>query len=35
MSENVKTLVGWEARDFLADSRFWLKHVHPEDRPGS
>ena len=33
MSENVKALVGWEARDFLADSRFWLNHVHPEDRP--
>ncbi|MDO9531266.1 MAG: PAS domain S-box protein [Deltaproteobacteria bacterium] len=33
ISENTKTLVGWEARDFLADSRFWLDHVHPEDRP--
>ena len=33
MSENVKALVGWEARDFLADSRFWLHHLHPEDRP--
>ncbi len=33
ISENIKTLVGWEARDFLADSRFWLDHVHPEDRP--
>jgi PAS domain S-box-containing protein len=33
ISENTKTLVGWEARDFLADSRFWLNHVHPEDRP--
>ena len=33
MSENIKTVVGWEARDFLADSRFWLHHVHPEDRP--
>jgi two-component system, cell cycle sensor histidine kinase and response regulator CckA len=33
ISENTKTLVGWEAREFLADSRFWLQHVHPEDRP--
>ncbi len=33
ISDNTKTLVGWEARDFLADSRFWLNHVHPEDRP--
>jgi PAS domain S-box-containing protein len=34
ISENTKTLVGWEARDFLADPHFWLHHVHPEDRPG-
>jgi PAS domain S-box-containing protein len=33
ISDNTKTLLGWEARDFLADSRFWLNHVHPEDRP--
>ena len=33
MSENVKALVGWEARDFLSDSRFWLDHLHPDDRP--
>jgi len=33
ISENIKTVVGWEAREFLADSRFWLQHVHPEDRP--
>jgi two-component system, cell cycle sensor histidine kinase and response regulator CckA len=33
MSENIKALVGWKAQDFLADSRFWLNHVHPEDRP--
>ena len=33
LSENVKTLVGWEARDFLADASFWLNHVHPDDRP--
>jgi two-component system cell cycle sensor histidine kinase/response regulator CckA len=33
MSENIKTVVGWEARDFLTDFRFWLDHVHPEERP--
>jgi two-component system cell cycle sensor histidine kinase/response regulator CckA len=33
ISENTKTLVGWEARDFMADSRFWLQHVHPDDQP--
>lgn len=33
LSENIKTLVGWEARDFLADSRFCLQQIHPEDRP--
>jgi len=33
ISENTKMVVGWEAREFLADSRFWLDHVHPEDRP--
>jgi two-component system cell cycle sensor histidine kinase/response regulator CckA len=33
VSENTETLVGWEPRDFLADSRFWLDHLHPEDRP--
>ena len=33
ISGNVKGLVGWEARDFLADSRFWLNHLHPEEVP--
>ncbi|MFA5111702.1 MAG: PAS domain S-box protein, partial [Desulfobaccales bacterium] len=33
MSENVKALVGWEARKFLDDPSFWHNHVHPEDRP--
>jgi len=33
ISDNVKELVGWEARDFLADSRFWLNHLHADDRP--
>ena len=34
VSDNIQALLGWEVRDFLADSRFWLQHVHPEDRAG-
>jgi two-component system, cell cycle sensor histidine kinase and response regulator CckA len=33
LSENVETLVGWKARDFLADASFWLNHLHSDDRP--
>jgi two-component system, cell cycle sensor histidine kinase and response regulator CckA len=33
ISGNIKTLAGWEARDFLTDPRFWLQHLHPDDRP--
>ncbi len=32
ISDNVKGLVGWEPRQFLDNPRFWIKHVHPEDR---
>lgn len=32
MSENVRTLFGYEPQAFLADSRFWANHIHPEDR---
>jgi two-component system cell cycle sensor histidine kinase/response regulator CckA len=32
ISDNVKELVGWEPRHFLENPRFWIKHVHPEDR---
>ncbi|BAY09561.1 PAS domain S-box protein [Calothrix sp. NIES-2098] len=31
MSENVKKMLGYEAREFLENSNFWLRHVHPED----
>ncbi|MBD2356464.1 PAS domain S-box protein [Tolypothrix sp. FACHB-123] len=31
MSENVKTMLGYEAREFLENPNFWLRHVHPED----
>ncbi|MGA9753957.1 MAG: PAS domain S-box protein [Desulfobaccales bacterium] len=33
VSENIKAQVGWEPRDFLEDPRFWINHLHPEDRP--
>ena len=32
ISDNVKALVGWEPRHFLENPRFWIEHVHPEDR---
>lgn len=32
MSENVRTLFGYEPQEFLADSGFWANHIHPEDR---
>jgi two-component system cell cycle sensor histidine kinase/response regulator CckA len=32
VSDNVKGLVGWEPRQFLENPRFWIKHVHPQDR---
>jgi PAS domain S-box-containing protein len=31
VSDNVKTLVGYEAREFLEDASFWKNHIHPED----
>jgi PAS domain S-box-containing protein len=33
ISDNVRILMGYEPRDFLQDSGFWLEHIHPEDRP--
>lgn len=33
VSENVVSLSGYPAAAFLADPWFWLKRVHPEDRP--
>jgi PAS domain S-box-containing protein len=34
ISENVKTQLGYEAREFLQDPRFWIDRIHPEDAPG-
>ncbi|MDZ8263055.1 PAS domain S-box protein [Nostoc sp. ChiQUE01b] len=31
ISENVKEMVGYEAREFIDNSSFWLHHVHPQD----
>jgi len=33
ISENIKTQLGYEAREFLQDSRFWVDRIHPEDVP--
>ncbi len=31
ISQNVSQLVGYEAREFSADSGFWYRQIHPED----
>ncbi|MCC5615220.1 PAS domain S-box protein [Nostoc sp. CHAB 5836] len=31
ISENVKEMIGYEAREFIENPSFWLHHVHPED----
>ncbi|MHC5726391.1 MAG: PAS domain S-box protein, partial [Nostoc sp.] len=31
ISDNIKAMVGYEAREFIEDSSFWLQHVHPQD----
>src|SRR4030043_612638 len=33
ISENIKTQLGYEAREFLQDSRFWVDRIHPENAP--
>ncbi|WP_427158921.1 PAS domain S-box protein [Aliinostoc sp. HNIBRCY26] len=33
ISENIKTLLGYEAKQFTEDSSFWLSRIHPEDAP--
>jgi PAS domain S-box-containing protein len=34
ISENVRSLFGYEAEEFVNDSGFWATHIHPEDAPG-
>jgi PAS domain S-box-containing protein len=31
ISENVKTILGYDAQEFIDDRNFWINHVHPED----
>jgi PAS domain S-box-containing protein len=31
ISENVTQMLGYEPREFLEESSFWIDHVHPED----
>ncbi|MBD2048044.1 PAS domain-containing protein [Coleofasciculus sp. FACHB-64] len=31
VSENIKTVLGYEAQEFLEDGTFWASHIHPED----
>lgn len=33
VSDNVRTIFGYSAKDFLADISFWIERVHPEDLP--
>jgi PAS domain S-box-containing protein len=32
ISENISEQLGYTVREFLADSQFWISHVHPSDR---
>ena len=31
-SANLHQMLGWQPAQFIADSSFWLTHVHPDDR---
>jgi len=31
ISENIKDVLGYEAKDFVEDSEFWINHLHPDD----
>jgi two-component system cell cycle sensor histidine kinase/response regulator CckA len=33
VSSKIRELLGFEPEDWLGDTRFWIAHVHPEDRP--
>lgn len=33
ISENIRELTGYTAQEFMADSGFWAKHLHPDDAP--
>ncbi|MEG4805729.1 PAS domain S-box protein [Microcoleus sp. ARI1-B5] len=31
ISENIKDILGYESREFLEDSKFWVNHLHTDD----
>jgi PAS domain S-box-containing protein len=33
VSENISTILGYEAMEIAEDSSFWVSHIHPEDWP--
>ncbi|MEG3894496.1 MULTISPECIES: PAS domain S-box protein [unclassified Microcoleus] len=33
ISDNVKTIVGYDPQELLANPKFWASRIHPEDRP--
>jgi PAS domain S-box-containing protein len=33
ISENIRVQLGYKPQDFLDNPNFWVKHIHPEDRP--
>jgi PAS domain S-box-containing protein len=33
VSPNVTTQLGYRPEEFLADTKFWVKHLHPQDAP--
>ena len=34
ISDNVKTLLGYDPEEFLENPSFWIEHIHPEDLSG-
>jgi PAS domain S-box-containing protein len=35
ITENIQTILGYSSGEFLADPKFWVKHIHPEDQARS
>ena len=33
VSENIKEQLGYEPREFIEDTKFWVDRIHPEDKP--
>lgn len=32
ISDNAETLLGYESKEFMKDPKFWLDHIHPDDK---